>query len=99
MKMFRGKTTTPKPKVTIGREPSRGPASYDTRPRAPAPRPDARVPSDTGTQNSVQPNTLVVAVDFGTFAFRVFPICFLRHRLLTDRTGTTFTGSSLYSFG
>ena len=73
MNMFRGKNTTPKPKVNIGREPSVGPASYDNRPRVPPTRPDVRVPSATGSQNSVQPNTLVVAVDFGTFAFRFLP--------------------------
>jgi hypothetical protein len=63
MKMFRTKTSKQKP--ALHREPSRGPAAYDSRP-APAPvRPLNRALSDSATPPSVEPNTLVVAVDFG----------------------------------
>jgi len=60
--MFKQKSAKPKP---IIREPSRGPASWDNR-QAPAPvRPVIRATNVSGTAPQVEPNTLVVAVDFG----------------------------------
>ena len=61
--MFRTKTSKQKP--SLHREPSRGPAAYDSRPAPPPARTLNRALSDSATPPSVEPNTLVVAVDFG----------------------------------
>jgi hypothetical protein len=62
MNMFRSKTAKQKP---LQREPSRGPAAYDSRPTPSPVRPLNRALSDSATAPTVEPNTLVVAVDFG----------------------------------
>ena len=65
--LFRPKSKTPaKP---LGREPSRGPAAYDSRPAPPPVRPINRAASTASTAGAVEPNTLVVAVDFGTYSY------------------------------
>jgi hypothetical protein len=64
MKMFsRSKTSKQK---ALTREPSRATAAYDSRPVQPMRPTSTRPMSDPSvTSNTVEPNTLVVAVDFG----------------------------------
>jgi hypothetical protein len=70
MNMFRSKTAKQKP---LQREPSRGPAAYDSRPTPASPvRPLGRALSDGATSPGVEPNTLVVAVDFGNSPHTAF---------------------------
>lgn len=65
--MFRPKPAKqPKPLV---REPSRGPAAYDARPASSPVRPMmGRAVSNATNPPAVEPNTLVVAVDFGNIS-------------------------------
>ena len=63
--MFRPKAGKPK---FIERQPSRGPAAYDSRPIPPPMRPTSINRSLSNAQPNtpaIEPNTLVVAVDFG----------------------------------
>ena len=63
--MFRPKSGKQK---VIERQPSRGPAAYDSRPIPPPMRPTSINRSLSNVQQNaptVEPNTLVVAVDFG----------------------------------
>jgi hypothetical protein len=62
--MFRSKTG--KQQKPLVREPSRGPASYESRAMPPMRLPLTRPLSEAGTPTTAEPNTLVVAVDFGT---------------------------------
>jgi hypothetical protein len=90
--MFRPKSKVP-PKP-LAREPSRGPAAYDSHP-APSPvRTVNRATSNASNVGAVEPNTLVVAVDFGTSSSNFLAFMMISS-LLTRSTGTTFTGNFL----
>jgi len=69
--MFRPKSGKQRP---LAREPSRGPAAYDARPVASPIRPTSinRALSNATNAPAVEPNTLVVAVDFGASPFLHF---------------------------
>lgn len=78
--MFRPKPGKQRP---LSREPSRGPAAYDSRPVASPIRPTSinRALSNATNAPAVEPNTLVVAVDFGTSPFPPF---LSKNSMLTD---------------
>jgi len=71
----------------LTREPSRATAAYDRGPTQPM-RPMSRPLNDSrGTPTAVEPNTLVVAVDFGKypFHFRLQANFWRRMLIRTDR--------------
>jgi hypothetical protein len=70
-----GKSSKQKP---VRRDPSRGPASYDSRPRpiiigekGPAASPTPVTAVTAPLANGIAPNTLVVGVDFGIVFYSV----------------------------